>query len=120
MAQDAHGPSIGPSVAEILASHGGGPGSPTKPATRVADAVAARGDDGTWLSTVPRDELLAAAAEIENRPGARAVPLYGIPFGVKDSSDVAGEPTTLSCPDYAYVAGATAPAIQRLLNAGAL
>jgi allophanate hydrolase len=114
------GPSIGPSVAEILESHASGTGSPTKTAARVADAIAARGDDGTWLSTVPRAELLAAANEIENRPGARALPLYGVPFGVKDSIDVEGVPTTLSCPDYAYVATSTAPVIQRLLDAGAL
>ena len=114
------GPSIGPSVAEILQSHAGGSGSPTKTAARVADAIAARGDDGTWLSTVPRDELLAAAKAIENRPGARALPLYGVPFGVKDSIDVEGVPTTLSCPDYAYVATSTAPCVQRLLDAGAL
>ena len=35
---------------------------------------------------------------------ARTLPLYGVPFGVKDSIDVAGVPTTLSCPDYAYLA----------------
>ncbi|HEX7826928.1 MAG TPA: allophanate hydrolase [Mycobacterium sp.] len=120
MAYEAHGPSIGPSVAEILDSHAAGTGSPTKTALRVADAIAARGDDGTWLSTVPRDELLTAAAAIENRPGARTLPLYGVPFGVKDSIDVEGVPTTLSCPDYAYVPDATAPAVQRLLDAGAL
>src|SRR5690349_291776 len=120
MAHDVRGPSIGPSVAEVLASHAGGSGSPTKTAARVADAIAARGDDGTWLSTVPRDELLAAAAAIENRPGARTLPLYGVPFAVKDSIDVAGVPTTLSCPDYAYVASTTAPVVRRLLDAGAL
>ncbi len=117
---DTQGPSIGPSVAEILASHASGTGSPTKTAARVADAIAARGDDGTWLSTVPRAELLAAAEEIENRPGARTLPLYGVPFGVKDSIDVEGVPTTLSCPDYAYVADTTAPVVRRLLDAGAL
>ncbi|HEX9831750.1 MAG TPA: allophanate hydrolase [Mycobacterium sp.] len=120
MADDAHGPSIGPSVAEILASHAAGTGSPTKTAARVGDAIAARGDDGTWLSTVPREQLLAAAEDIEKRPGARTLPLYGVPFGVKDSIDVQGVATTLACPDYAYVATATAPAVQRLLDAGAL
>uniref|UniRef100_A0A5Q5BKV2 Amidase n=2 Tax=unclassified Mycobacterium TaxID=2642494 RepID=A0A5Q5BKV2_MYCSS len=120
MPGETRGPSVGPSVAEILASHAGGTGSPTKTAARVADAIAARGDDGTWLSTVPREELLAAAEAVENRPGARTLPLYGVPFGVKDSIDVAGVPTTLSCPDYAYVATATAPAVRRLLDAGAL
>ncbi|WP_197377370.1 allophanate hydrolase [Mycolicibacterium baixiangningiae] len=120
MPGETSGPSIGPSVAEILASHAGGTGSPTMTAARVADAIAARGDDGTWLSTVPRDELLAAAADIERRPGARTLPLYGVPFGVKDSIDVEGVPTTLSCPDYAYLASSTAPAVRRLLDAGAL
>ncbi len=118
MGHDVHGPSIGPSVAEVLDSHAAGTGSPTKTAIRVADAIAARGDDGTWLSTVPRDELLAAAAEIENRPGARTLPLYGVPFGVKDSIDVAGVPTTLSCPDYAYVATETAPAVAAAARRG--
>ncbi|MDL9944288.1 allophanate hydrolase [Gordonia sp. ABSL11-1] len=113
-------PTVGPSVAEILDSHVSGSGSPTRTARMVADAIDARGDDGTWLSTVPRDELLAAASDLENRPGARGLPLYGVPFGVKDSIDVAGVPTTLSCPGYAYVAERTAPAVQRLLDAGAL
>jgi allophanate hydrolase len=107
-------------VAEILEWHAGGSGSPIKTAARVADAIAARGDDGTWLSVVPRDQLLAAAEEIEKRAGARTLPLYGVPFGVKDSIDVEGVPTTLSCPDYAYVASTTAPAVRRLLDAGAL
>ncbi|WP_054811789.1 allophanate hydrolase [Nocardia arizonensis] len=110
----------GPTVAEILASHESGSGAPTRTASRVADAIAARGDDGTWITPVPRDRLLAAAAEIERRPGARTLPLYGVPFGVKDSIDVAGWPTTLSCPDYAYTATRTAPAVQRLMDAGAL
>lgn len=120
MANDLHGPSIGPSIAEVLASHASGTGSPAKTAARVADAIAARGDDGTWLSPVPRDALIAAAEEIERLSGARTLPLYGVPFGVKDSIDVAGHPTTLSCPDYSYVATATAPAVQKLLDAGAL
>ncbi|MEC3953609.1 allophanate hydrolase [Nocardia sp. CDC153] len=110
----------GPTVVEILASHESGSGSPTQTAVRVADAMAARGDDGTWITAVPREQLVAAAGEIERRPGARTLPLYGVPFGVKDSIDVAGWPTTLACPDFAYVATETAPAVQRLLDAGAL
>ncbi|WP_405493241.1 allophanate hydrolase [Nocardia sp. NBC_00511] len=110
----------GPTVAEILASHESGSGSPIQTAARVADAIAARGADGTWITPVPRERLLADAAEIERRPGARMLPLYGVPFGVKDSIDVAGWPTTLACPDFAYVATETAPAVQRLLDAGAL
>ncbi|WP_435083410.1 allophanate hydrolase [Gordonia hongkongensis] len=114
------GPTAGPTVAEILDSHLHGSGSPTRTARAVLDAIEARGDDGTWLSTVPRDELLADAADLEDRSDTRDLPLYGVPFGVKDSIDVAGVPTTLSCPAYAYVPDTTAPVVQRLLDAGAL
>src|SRR5258708_4018999 len=120
MADDARGPSTGPSVAEILASHAGGTGSPTKTAARVADAIAARGDDGTWLSTVARDQLIATAGGIEKRPRARTLPPYRGPCPVQDSIHVRGVPTTLSCRGYAYVASTTAPVVRRLLDAGGL
>ncbi len=78
-----HGPSSGRSVEEVLAPHAGGTGSPARTAARVADAIAARGDDGTWLSTVPREQLIAAAEAIEQRPGPRTLPLHGVPLGVR-------------------------------------
>ncbi|NMN97649.1 allophanate hydrolase [Antrihabitans stalactiti] len=109
-----------PSIAEIVAAHTGGSGSPTETAVRVADAIEARGDDGTWISVVDREDLFAAAQELESRPDAHSLPLYGVPFGVKDSIDVAGHRTTLACPDFGYIATDTAPAITRLLEAGAL
>lgn len=114
------GPVTGPTITDILASYRDGSGSPTKTAEALADAVDRRGDDGTWITVLSRDALLEQAAEIESRPGASDLPLYGIPFGVKDSIDVAGYPTTLACPDYGYVATSTAPAVQALLDAGAI
>lgn len=115
-----NGPAAGPTISELLASHRDGSGSPTKTAQTLADALERRGDDGTWITALGRDALLDAAAELESRPGAAELPLYGIPFGVKDSIDVAGYPTTLACPDYGYIASETAPAVQALLDAGAL
>jgi allophanate hydrolase len=88
--------------------------------TDVLDRIAARGDDGTWITVGGRGELLAQASRLDADPTARDLPLYGIPFGVKDSIDVAGWPTTLACPGYAYVAGETAPVVRRLLDAGAV
>jgi allophanate hydrolase len=113
------GPAHGPTVAELLTAYRDGSLSPTAHARSVLDQIAARGADGTWISVDPAAVLRRAAA-LENTPGARDLPLYGVPFGVKDSIDVVGWPTTLACPAYAYTPTVTAPAVQRLLDAGAV
>src|SRR6185295_15840875 len=41
-------------------------------------------------------------------------------FAVKDNIDVAGYLTTAACPDFGYMPGQTAAAVQRLLDAGAV
>jgi allophanate hydrolase len=48
------------------------------------------------------------------------LPLFGIPFAVKDNIDVAGMPTTAGCPAFAYTPAETAPIVARLLAAGAV
>jgi allophanate hydrolase len=107
-------------VAALLDQLRSGATSPTAVVTAVADTLAARGADGVWITTYDRTALLARAAELEADPSARDLPLYGIPFAVKDSIDVAGLPTTCACPDYAYVPDTTAPVVARLLAAGAV
>ena len=92
--------------------------------TRIAHdvlAAAAEGDDHrAWISRRAENEVLAQAQRLEADPAARSLPLYGIPFAVKDNLDVAGCITTAGCPAFAYTAGATATAVQRLLDAGAI
>lgn len=67
-------------------------------------------------------EVLARAAELEAlSPAAAAkLPLFGLPFAVKDNIDVAGKPTTAACPDFAYTPEKSAPVVDKLLAAGAL
>jgi allophanate hydrolase len=48
------------------------------------------------------------------------LPLYGVPFAVKDNIDVAGCPTTAACPEFAYVPRQSATAVERLCAAGAI
>lgn len=79
-------------------------------------------DKAVWITLVPEDEALAAADELSQRyPDKSSRPaLYGIPFSVKDSIDIAGFPTTLACPSYAYTAVETAPVVQRIIEAGGI
>ena len=85
----------------------------------VLDRIRARADDKVWIHLLPRAELEARAAELERR-GPAGLPLYGIPFAIKDNIDLARHPTTAACPEYAYVPEQTAPVVQVLLDAGAL
>ncbi len=48
------------------------------------------------------------------------MPLFGVPFAVKDNIDVAGMPTTAACPAFAHTPKRSAVAVQRLLDAGAI
>ncbi len=48
------------------------------------------------------------------------LPLYGIPFAVKDNIDVHGVPTTAACPEISYPPQASAKVVDKLIAAGAV
>jgi allophanate hydrolase len=80
----------------------------------------ADGDAHTvWISCLDADALRGYAQALMKRK-ADALPLYGIPFAIKDNIDLAGLPTTAGCPAYAYTPKESAPVVQRLVNAGAI
>ena len=85
----------------------------------IAARLDARGKDKVWIHRVPREALMQRAAELERR-GPQGLPLYGIPFAIKDNIDLAGHPTTAACPDFAYVPQESSPVVQALLDAGAI
>jgi allophanate hydrolase len=92
---------------------------PSELVARVLERIARRGDDKVWIDLLPREQLAARAAQLE-RVGPAELPLYGVPFAIKDNIDLGGRPTTAACPAYAYTPAATAQAVQRLLDAGAV
>ncbi|GAA5138429.1 allophanate hydrolase [Alloalcanivorax gelatiniphagus] len=69
-----------------------------------------------WIHLLDESSLLAQAERLSDP----SLPLYGVPFAVKDNIDVGSLPTTAACPAYAYTAKETAPAVQALLDAGAI
>jgi allophanate hydrolase len=100
-----------------------GEATPTEIAVAVLDRIAAQGEDGVWIARTERDRLIADAAALEARAaseGVSAMPLYGLPFAVKDNIDVAGFATTAACPGFARMPARSALLVERLLAAGAL
>ncbi len=95
------------------------PHDPLAAATAALAADQAHGDPAIWIGRLPDEAILYRARELaaEGPCGRR---LWGVPFAVKDNIDVAGLPTTAGCPAFAYRPEASAPAVQRLLDEGAL
>jgi allophanate hydrolase len=85
----------------------------------VAEIVAG---DPVWISRVDPETVMARAYTLDACSAAEraALPLYGVPFAVKDNIDVAGMPTTAACPEFAYVPERSATVVERLEAAGAI
>lgn len=81
--------------------------------------IAAPSAPGVWISRVAGEELRRRARDLVDLADP-SLPLYGIPFAVKDNIDVAGVPTTAACPAYAYTPARGAPVVEALLAAGAM
>ncbi len=82
------------------------------------DRIAEWDDPAMFIHLPAGDELLAMAAQVDAMD--RSLPLWGVPFVVKDNIDVAGWPTTAACPDFAYVPEEDATVVRLLRAAGAI
>jgi allophanate hydrolase len=83
--------------------------------------IAASSDPAIFITKTPADDLRAAARDLMARaPKPNSLPLWGVPFAVKDNIDVAGLPTTAACPAFAYNPEKDATVVARLKTAGAL
>ena len=93
-------------------------------AARVREAyrrIAAADRPEVWITLRPESDVLADAAQLEQRCAQGERPaLAGLLVAVKDNIDVASLPTTAACPEYAYTPKRTATAVARLIEAGAL
>ncbi len=82
-------------------------------------------DDIAWISLATPAQLDDGLASL-NRAVAQAggdpseLPLFGVPFAVKDNIDATGFETTAACPDYAYAPTEDAAVVARLRAAGAV
>jgi allophanate hydrolase len=91
---------------------------------RVLAAIDARitaADPAIFIHRASLESMKAELAEATRRRLAgESLPLFGVPYVVKDNIDVAGIPTTAACPAFAYVPQESAAVVERLHLAGAI
>jgi allophanate hydrolase len=103
----------------LRALYAGGELRPEDVVRAVYRRIAARGEDHVWIHLVPEAEAVAAARRVAAALPASA-PLFGLPCAIKDNIDVPGLPSTNAFPPSRRIATTTGPAVQRLLDAGAI
>ena len=72
-----------------------------------------------WIHLKSREEALESIKHLQG-VNPHDLPLYGIPFSVKDNIDVDGMPTTAACSAYKFYPEASANVVARLQDAGAI
>ncbi|RQN39727.1 allophanate hydrolase [Paraburkholderia tropica] len=106
-------------IAALRARYLDGSLTPAQLVDRIAAHTAGDDPHRIWIRALTRDEMMRYADALASRDPA-TLPLYGIPFAIKDNIDLAGVPTTAGCPDYAYLPEKSAPVVERLIAAGAI
>jgi allophanate hydrolase len=104
-------------IASLLRAYREGSLTPAQHVAALRRAMPA--DDPAWILRCD-DGFVRAQLEALQGRSPDGLPLYGIPFAVKDNIDVASLPTTAACPAFAYVPSASATAVSRLQAAGAI
>ncbi|MBM3559724.1 MAG: allophanate hydrolase [Alphaproteobacteria bacterium] len=106
-------------IATLAAAYRNGTATPADTVAVVLDRIARDAANPIWISRVDDDALRVRAANLVAR-GPAGMPLWGIPFAVKDNIDAAGLPTTAACAAFGYTPHRSATVVQRLLDAGAM
>ncbi|SFE19645.1 amidase family protein [Roseivivax sediminis] len=86
----------------------------------IYDRIAARGDDHVWIHLIDRETSKARARTLMADPAAKELPLYGIPFGIKDNVDLEGVPSTAAVRAWGRMPEASSPLVQTLIDAGGI
>ena len=74
---------------------------------------------GVWISRLPLERMMAYAAALADK-SPDELPLFGIPFAIKDNIDLDDLPTSAGCPAFAYQPQQSAFVVRQLIAAGAI
>lgn len=115
-----------PSLQHLQASYASGALTPSAVLKQVFERIENSNRPEIWISQGDQAHLhsqvqaLDAALAAEGAAVLQRMPLFGVPFAVKDNIDVAGMPTTAACPEFAFTPERSATVVELLQAAGAI
>jgi allophanate hydrolase len=93
--------------------------SPKELIHKLRDQAVAQKDYNAWITLLDSVQLNEYLTYLDGK-SVDDLPLYGVPFAIKDNIDLAGVPTTAACPDFAYIPTENAFVVEQLIKAGAI
>lgn len=106
-------------IQALLSGYREGRFTPRDIIDEILQRIASAPERKVWISLLTAQQLQAYLEALEGR-SVDDLPLYGVPFAIKDNIDLAGVPTTAACAEYAFTPGEHAFVVQRLIDAGAI
>lgn len=76
-------------------------------------------DFNAWIYLLSEVELEPFFNQLDGKT-PESLPLYGVPFAIKDNIDLAGIPTSAACEAFTYTPENHAHVVEQLINAGAI
>ncbi|MCK9607401.1 MAG: allophanate hydrolase [Methylomonas sp.] len=93
--------------------------SPSDLIDEIHRRIARTRDYNIWIHVLDRRALTPYLENLAAQD-PESLPLYGIPFAIKDNIDLAGEPTTAGCPAFEYRAEHSSTVVAKLIGLGAI
>ena len=106
-------------ITQLLNDYKNGVTTPREVMAWIRTRIEAHSDNPVFIHVLDDAELAPYLERLESAD-PKMLPLYGIPFVIKDNIDLAGVPTTAACAEFSYVPNHSAFVVERLIAAGAI
>ncbi len=106
-------------LTDLRAGYIAGTDTPGSVLERLLDNADNDDSHHVWITRLSREQVMAYVTALDAK-AIETLPLYGIPFVIKDNIDLQGIPTTAGCPDFAYTPQQSATVVRKLIEAGAI
>lgn len=107
------------SITNVIEAYTSGTTNPRELISSLRAKALEQSEFNAWITILSEEELDTYLSFIESKP-IDSLPLYGVPFAIKDNIDLASVPTTAACPDFSYTPDNNARVVDLLIQAGAI